>query len=236
MKTSASRFLRYFPVLCGAVLLLSGMRFSADNQQDLSDITKRIDASAKVLDEVMADSAHAIPDGLIKRAQCVAVFPGMVEVAALVGGKHGKGFVSCRTGAGWSAAAPISVTGGNWGAQFGGEEVDLVLVVVNGKGMQQLESGKFKMGVETSATAGPVGNHHWTMNSDVVTYARARGLFAGTNLDGSSITQDGDDTRSMYGTSVSLTDILSGKMKDPSVDRPFVSKVVAYAGKARARD
>lgn len=236
MKKSETQFLRYIPVMCGAILLLAGMCWPADSQQDLSDITKRIDASAKVLDEVMADSGHAIPDGLIKRAQCVAVFPGMVEVAALVGGKHGKGFVSCRTGSGWSAPAPISVTGGNWGAQFGGEQVDLVLVVVNDKGMQQLESGKFNMGVETSATAGPVGNHYWTMNSDVVTYARARGLFAGTNLDGSSISQDGDGTRSMYGTSVSLTDILSGKMKDPSVGRLFVSKVLAYAGKARARD
>lgn len=223
-------------ISCSAViLLLVALGWSAD-EQNLSDISQRIEASAKVLDQVMADTAHAVPDGLMRRAQCVAVFPAMVEVAALVGGKHGKGFVSCRTSNGWSAPAPLTVTGGNWGAQFGGEKVDLVLIVMNDKGMQQLESGKFNLGVETSATAGPVGTHQWTMNSDVVTYARSRGLFAGMNLDGSSIAEDADDTRSLYGKSLSLADILNGKTKDPSIGQPFVSKVAAYAGKNRAQD
>lgn len=235
MRKTEGRCLRNILILSSTILLLAGMGWPAD-EQNLSDISKRIDASAKVLDEVMTNPAHAVPTGLIKRAQCIAVFPGMVEVAALVGGKHGKGFVSCRTGSGWSAPAPVTVTGGTWGAQFGGEEVDLVLIVMSDKGMQQLESGKFDLGVETSATAGPVGTHQWTMNSDVVTYARSRGLFAGTNLDGSSIAQDTDDTRSLYGKSLSLGDILSGKTKDPNVGQTFVSKVVAYAGKNRAQD
>jgi lipid-binding SYLF domain-containing protein len=222
-------------MVSGAILLLAGMCWPAE-EQNLSDIAKRIDASAKVLDEVMADPSKGVPDQLIKRAQCVAVFPSMVEVAALVGGKHGKGFISCRTSSGWSAPAPLTVTGGNWGAQFGGEQVDLVVLVMNDKGRQQLESGKFDMGVETSAVAGPVGTHHWTMNAEVVTYARSRGLFAGTNLDGSSIAQDADETRSLYGKSVSLADILSGKTKDPSIGQAFVSKVAAYAGNSRAQD
>jgi lipid-binding SYLF domain-containing protein len=173
-----------------------------------ADIAKRIDASGKVLDEVMANRDQAVPEGVIKRAQCVGVFPSLVEVAALVSGKRGKGFVSCRVNGGWSAPAPLTLTGGNWGAQFGGEQVDLVMIVMNDKGMRQLESGKFNLGVEASAAAGPVGTHHWTMNSEVVTYARSRGIFAGTNLDGSSIAQDEDDAHSLYGRSLSLPDIL----------------------------
>lgn len=222
--------------LAPAVLLLAGICWTADSAQDSREIAKRIDASVKVLDAVMTDPKQAVPDGVIKRAQCVAVFPSLVEVAALVGGKHGKGFVSCRTGSGWSAPAPLTVTGGNWGAQFGAEEVDLVLIVTNDKGMRQLESGKFSLGVEASAAAGPVGTHQWTMNSDVVIYARSRGVFAGTSLDGSSIAQDEGDTRSLYGRELSLTDILSGKAKDPNPGHPFVSKVAAYAGKTRAQD
>ncbi len=170
------------------------------------------------------------------RSQCVAVFPSLVEVAALVGAKRGKGFISCRTDSGWSAPAPLTVTGGNWGAQFGGETVDLVLVFLNDKGVQQLESGKFDLGVEASAAAGPIGTHHWTMDSEVVTYARSRGIFAGTNLDGSSIAQDNDDTRTLYGQPLSLPDLLSGKAQVPSAAQAFVSKVSAYVGEKRARD
>lgn len=223
-------------VMASAFLLLAGVSWSADNAHDQSEIAKRIDASGKVLDEVMADRDHAVPPGVIKRAQCVAVFPSLVEVAALVGAKRGKGFVSCRINDGWSAPAPITVTGGSWGAQFGGEEIDLVIIVMNGKGMRQLESGKFNLGVEASAAAGPVGTHLWSMNSEVVTYARARGIFAGTNLDGSSIEQDEDDTRSLYGRSLSLTEILSGKTKDPNLGQPFVSKIASYAGETREQD
>jgi lipid-binding SYLF domain-containing protein len=223
-------------VLSSALLLLAGVCWPADNAQDQSDIAKRIEASGKVLDEVMANRDHAVPDGIMKRAECVGVFPSLVEVAALVGGKYGKGFVSCRVNGGWSAPAPLTVTGGSWGAQFGGEQVDLVMIVMTDKGVQQLESGKFKFGVEASAVAGPVGTHHWNMNSEVMTYARSRGVFAGTNLDGSAIAQDEDDTRTLYGTSLSLNDILSGKTKDPSLGQPFVSKVASYAGKTRTHD
>jgi SH3 domain-containing YSC84-like protein 1 len=235
MRKTNRGFGRNVLVLCGAMVLSASVCWAADTEGNLSDIAKRIDASAKVLDEVMSHPDHAVPDQVMKRAQCVAVFPSMVEVAALVGGKYGKGFVSCRISTGWSAPAPLTVTGGNWGAQFGGEAVDLVMIVMNDKGVQQLESGKFNLGVETSAVAGPVGNHHWTMNSQMVTYARSKGVFVGTNLDGSSIAQDTDDTRALYGQPLSLSDILGGKAKDPNVGQTFVSKVAAYAGEKKAR-
>lgn len=142
------------------------------------------------MDEVMSTPNKAIPKGVIQRAQCVAVFPGTIQVAVLVGARHGKGFATCRTPNGRSAPAPLDVSGGSWGAQFGGQEVDLVMVVTDDKGMQQLVSGKLSLGTETSVTAGPTGNHEWKLNEDILTYARAKGAFAGFNLAGSSITED----------------------------------------------
>jgi SH3 domain-containing YSC84-like protein 1 len=213
------------------VVSVSPLR-AADNQ---ADIENRLAASAKVLDEVMADPSHAVPEGVIKRATCVAVFPATVQVAVLVGAKHGKGFVTCRTSNGWSAPAPLTVSGGSWGAQLGEQQVDLVMVLTNDKGLQELLAGKFNLGTETSVTAGPVGNNEWKMNEEVLTYARARGVFAGFNLTGSQISQDEDDTRILYGTPASLSDVLTGKTRPAAGSQPFLDTVEKYAGMARAR-
>jgi SH3 domain-containing YSC84-like protein 1 len=203
---------------------------------DQSDIAKRFAASAKVLDEVMATPNKSIPKGVIEHSQCVAVFPGTVQVAVLVGAKHGKGFATCRIANGWSAPAPLTVAGGSWGAQLGGQEVDLVLVVINDKGMKQLVAGKMNLGTETSVTAGPTGNQEWKMNEDILSYPRAKGVFAGFNLAGSSITEDQDDARTLYGGSVSLADILAGKTQPASGSQPFLDTVAKYAGRTKAKD
>lgn len=240
MRTANLWFRNTMLALLVAPILFVTPRVEADNSPHVSEIAQRLDASAKVLDEVMNKSSTGVSSGgslsVIQRAQCVAIFPGMVEVAALVGGKHGEGFMSCRTRSGWSAPAPLDVTGGNWGAQFGAEKVDLVVIIMNQKGERQLEAGKIDVGIEASGVAGTAGTHHWTMNSDVVTYARAKGVFAGTNLDGSSFSQDTDDTRSLYGRNASLSDILNGQIKDTRAGTVFVSKVAYYAGKGRPRD
>jgi len=218
----------------GATLvLLASVAWSADNQ---SDITQRLDASARVLDEVMSTPNKSIPAGVITRATCVAVFPATVQVAVLVGAKHGKGFATCRAGNGWSAPAPLTIAGGSWGAQFGGESVDLVMIITNEHGMQQLMSGKFSLGTETSVTAGPVGNHEWKMNEEAVTYAKARGVFAGMNLTGSSITQDEDDTRALYGSPVSVSEILGGRTQAPAASQSFLETVERYAGQSKIKD
>lgn len=213
---------------------LTVSRAADSNEQ--SDLTNRLAASTKVLDEVMATPDKAIPSGVITRAACVAVFPSTVQLAVLVGAKHGKGFVTCRNANGWSAPAPLDISGGSWGAQLGGQEVDLVLVVTDDKGVQQLESGKFHLGTETSVTGGPVGKEDMKMNADVLAYSRTRGVFAGMNIHGSAITEDKSDVRALYGSSMSLADIFAGKVKPPDSSDSFLKTVKKYAGQSKQKE
>jgi lipid-binding SYLF domain-containing protein len=213
-----------------------GVSWAADKDQ--SDIAKRIDASAKVLDEVMATPDKAIPDKVIRHAKCIAVIPNMVKIAIGFGGNHGKGVATCRTETGWSAPAPITITGGSWGLQLGGQAIDLVMIINNDSGMEHLLSSKFKLGADASAAAGPVGRDAGAdtdlkMKSEVLTYSRARGLFAGIDLNGAAITQDKDETRVLYGSFVPFSEILSGKVQPPSVSEPFLAAVRRYSGESR---
>src|ERR1700739_2426205 len=136
--------------------LFIGVVCSAD-EHDQSDISKRIENSAKVLDEIMATPDKAIPDKGMRNAKCIAVIPSMVKIAIGFGGNHGKGVAPCGTETGWSAPAPLTITGGSWGLQLGGQAVDLVMIVTNDQGMQHLLSSKFKLGADASAAAGPGG-------------------------------------------------------------------------------
>lgn len=229
-------FLRVF--LAGTtLLLLTGLCWSAD-KGDQTDISKRIDESAKVLNEVMATPDKAIPDKVMKDAKCVAVVPSMFKVALGIGGSHGKGVATCRTEHGWSAPAPITITGGSWGLQIGGQAVDLVMIITNDQGMQHLLQSKFKLGADASAAAGPVGRNagadtDWKMKAEVLTYSRARGVFAGIDLNGAAITQDKDETRLLYQDMVPFADILNGKVKPPASAEPFLTAVKKYAGEAQ---
>lgn len=219
------------------LLLLTGLCWSKD-KGDQSDIAKRIDESAKVLNEVMATPDKAIPDKVMKDAKCIAVVPSMFKVALGFGGSHGKGVATCRTEHGWSAPAPITITGGSWGLQIGGQAVDLVMVITNDQGMQHLLQSKFKLGADASAAAGPVGRNagadtDWKMKAEVLTYSRARGVFAGIDLNGAAITQDKDETRVLYQDMVPFEDILSGKVNPPLSAEPFLAAVRKYAGQAQ---
>lgn len=219
---------------CLAVLLLLGASWAEDEKKEESDIGKRLDKSAEVLNEIMQTPDKAIPNKIMEEAECVAVVPSMVKIAVGFGGNHGKGVATCKTARGWSAPAPITITGGSWGLQLGGQAVDLVMIVTNEKGMQQLLSSKFKIGADASAAAGPVGrtaaaNTDWKMKAEVLTYSRARGIFAGVDLNGSAITQDKDETHVLYGKSVPFEDILAGKVPAPSGSAPFLSAVRKYA-------
>jgi SH3 domain-containing YSC84-like protein 1 len=219
------------------LLLLTGLCWSAD-KGDQTDISKRIDESAKVLNEVMATPDKAIPDKVMRDAKCVAVVPSMFKVALGFGGSHGRGVATCRTEHGWSAPAPITITGGSWGLQIGGQAVDLVMIITNDQGMQHLLQSKFKLGADASAAAGPVGRNagadtDWKMKAEVLTYSRARGVFAGIDLNGAAITQDKDETRLLYQDMVPFADILNGKVRPPASAEPFLTAVKKYAGEAQ---
>jgi SH3 domain-containing YSC84-like protein 1 len=219
-------------------LCLARTGWAKDKDKDQSDIQKRIEASANVLNEIMGTPDKAIPDKVMNDAKCVAVVPSMIKIAVGFGGNHGKGVATCRTGHGWSAPAPITVTGGSWGLQLGGQAVDLVMIVTNDKGMQQLLSSKFKIGADASAAAGPVGRDaaadtDWKMKTEMLTYSRARGVFAGIDLSGSAITQDKDETRLLFGKMIPFADILSGKVPPPNGSEPFLAAVKKYSSQAR---
>ncbi len=214
-------------------LIFIGVSWSADEKEQ-SDIAKRIDASAKVLNEIMATPDKAIPDKVMSDAKCIAVIPSMVKIAIGFGGNHGKGVATCRTASGWSAPAPVTITGGSWGLQLGGQAVDLVMVVTNDQGMQHLLSSHFKLGADASAAAGPVGRDTTAdtdvkMRAEVLTYSRARGLFAGIDLTGAALTQDKDETRLLYGKFVPFEQILEGKIRPTSASEPFLSAVRKYS-------
>ncbi len=225
-------------LLIGSVCaLLVGASWAAD-ENNKSDISKRIDASAKVLDEIMATPDKAIPDKVMGKARCIAVIPSMVKIAVGFGGNHGKGVATCRTGNGWSAPAPITITGGSWGLQLGGQAIDLVLVVMNQSGMDHLLTSKFKLGADASAAAGPVGRDAGAdtdikMRSEVLTYSRARGLFAGVDLSGAALTQDKDETRLLYGKFVPFSDILDGKVEPTASSQPFLAAVRKYSAQSK---
>jgi SH3 domain-containing YSC84-like protein 1 len=230
--TLVKRVSQRYAAILAMMFLIVGVCWSAD---DRSDIAKRIDASARVLNEIMATPDKAIPDKVMRDSKCVAVIPSMVKIAVGFGGSHGKGVVACRTESGWSAPAPITITGGSWGLQLGGQAVDLVMIITNDQGMQHLLADKFKLGADASAAAGPVGRNagadtDWKMKAEVLSYSRARGAFAGIDLNGSAITQDKDETRVLYGKEVPFTDILSGRLTPPDASEPFLEAVRKYAG------
>jgi SH3 domain-containing YSC84-like protein 1 len=228
---------RFVVVLSTIVLLCSAMGWSVDQDKDKSEIEKRIDAASTVLTEIMATPDKAIPNKVMSDAKCLAIIPNMVKIAIGFGGSHGKGIATCRTPNGWSAPAPITITGGSWGLQLGGQAVDLVMVIMNDQGMQHLLSSKFKLGAEASAAAGPVGRDagadtDWKMKAEVLTYSRARGIFAGIDLSGTGVTQDKDETRVLYGKFIPFSEILSGKVEPPRGTEAFLSTVSKYTRQA----
>ena len=229
---------KYVLTLGSAVLILVAMSWAADNDKEQLDINKRITKSAEVLNEIMGTPDKAIPDKVMEKAKCIAVVPSVVKIAVGFGGEHGKGVVTCRTAKSWSAPAPISITGGSWGLQLGGQAVDLVMVVTNDQGMQHLLNSKFKLGADGSAAAGPVGRNaaadtDASMHAEVLTYSRARGLFAGIDLSGAVVKQDKDETALLYGKAIPFEDILNGKVPAPSTAEPFLAAVRKYSSQAR---
>lgn len=212
------------------VVLFSLFALVLVNQMPAESAAGRVDSAATVLNEIMAAPDKGIPEEILGSAKCVAVVPSLLKGGFILGGAHGRGVATCRTADGWSAPAPFSITGGSFGLQIGVQGVDLVMLIMNDKGMQALLSSKFKLGADASAAAGPVGRHaeastDWKMRAEVLTYSRARGLFAGVTINGAAIHQDEDATRELYGRLVPFKTILTGAVTTPTGGEPFISAV-----------
>ena len=217
-----------------ALLSLTSLGWAESARQDAES---RLDSSGTVLQEIMATPDKGIPEEVLEHAKCVAVVPSLMKGGFVFGAKHGKGVATCRTAKGWSAPAFITVSGGSWGLQIGVESVDLVLIIQNEKGMQKLLSSNFQLGGDASAAAGPVGRHasagtDWKMDTEILTYSRARGAFAGLTLEGASIRQDNDSRRAIYGGKVTTRALLLGQVPAPAAAQSFLTAM--RAAKAQA--
>jgi len=194
----------------------------------------RVEAAGTVLDEIQAAPDQRIPEEVLGSAECVAVVPSLLNGGFVFGGRYGKGVASCRTPKGWSAPAFFTIGGGSFGLQIGGQATDLVMLIMNKGGMDNLLSSKFKLGADASAAAGPVGRHasadtDWKMRAEVLTYSRSRGLFAGLELSGAVIKQDKGSTREFYGRMVPFKTSLKGDIEAPQAAYPFLSTLAKWA-------
>jgi lipid-binding SYLF domain-containing protein len=209
-----------------AVLSMTSIGWAGTAREATDD---RMDHAGRVLHEIMAAPDKGIPEEVFEHAKCIAVVPHMLKAGFVFGAENGKGVATCRTENGWSAPAFFDITGGSWGLQIGVEGVDLVMIIQD-KGMQRLLSSKFEIGADASAAAGPVGRHatadtDWKLDTEILTYSRAKGLFAGISLAGSAIRRDNDATEAIYGHDVSTRTILRGEVAVPTSAQSFLDAV-----------
>lgn len=219
---------KILPLLC-----VVGLSVSASASSGKATLDQRLESSRIIINDIMNTPDQGIPGSIMKQATCVAVVPGLKKGAFIFGGQYGQGVVTCRTGHGWSAPAFIRMAGGSFGLQIGGQDTDLVLVAVNDRGMQDLLSSKFKIGADAAAAAGPVGRNtqastNLTLKSELLTYSRSRGVFAGIDLDGTVVSQNSDDTEIYYGSPHTFDQILKGNVLPPDSSKPFLRTVVKY--------
>jgi lipid-binding SYLF domain-containing protein len=219
--------------LIALVVLLSTTASLASSRRD--DV-ERLNNSAMILNEIMAAPDKGIPEEVLGNAKCIAVIPSMLKAAFGIGGAYGKGVASCRNANGWSAPAFFSLRGGSFGFQIGGQAADIIMLVMNQRGMNGLLASKVKLGADASVAAGPVGRHadastDWKMRAEVLTYSRARGLFAGISLNGAVLSQHKSDTRAFYGHMVPFRTILLGRIASPGEAAQWNQALVKYAGR-----
>jgi lipid-binding SYLF domain-containing protein len=210
---------------------------AAQDQPGESKASDRVQAAAEVLNEIQSAPDSGMPQEILSRAQCVAVVPSMLKGGFIVGAKYGRGLASCRTPKGWSTPAFFTVEGGSFGFQIGGQAVDLVMLVMNNEGMQHLLADKFEIGADASVAAGPVGRHaegntDWTMRAQVLTYSRARGVFAGVSLNGAVLRQDKDSTREFYGHMMTVKAALTGEVEPIPAANAFLTTLAKWAQEA----
>ena len=218
-------------VLC-TVLLLSGLSLAAEK-----DAVWRVEKSADVFNEIMATPDKGIPQDLIAKAHCIVIVPDLKKGAFIVGAKYGKGVASCRMADGkWSAPANFRIEGGSVGFQIGGEVTDVVMLVINQRGMDKLLSDKFTLGGESEVAAGPVGRAASAqtdakMSAEILSWSRNHGLFAGVSLSGATLRPDLKDNEQLYGKPIANRDLLKGSTPPPAAASKLLTQLNKYAMK-----
>jgi SH3 domain-containing YSC84-like protein 1 len=210
-----------------AVISLTSIAWAGSNREATDD---RMDHAGRVIHEIMSAPDRGIPEEVLEHAKCIAVVPHYLKGGFVFGAENGRGVATCRTENGWSAPAFFTITGGSWGLQIGVEGIDLVMVIQDSEGMKQLINSNLELGGDASVAAGPVGRHasadtDWKLNTEVLTYSRARGLFAGLTLTGAAIRRDNDSTEATYGHDVSTRHILEGGEAVPASAESFLNAV-----------
>lgn len=202
------------------------------------EASARLTAATEVLNEIMATPDKGIPQDLLDKASCVIVIPNLKKGGFIIGAKYGKGFFSCRktNGVGWSAPASVRAEGGSFGFLIGGAETDVVMLVMNDKGKSGLLNSKFTLGGDASVAAGPVGRSSTaetdaSMRAEILSYSRQRGVFAGLSLSGSTLREDVDANKELYGSALTNREILSGKVRTPTAGRAFIAALDKYSSR-----
>jgi len=219
-----------------SALLLSPILFAADKEP----AANRLEDASMVFSEIMSTPDKGIPRDLLQKAQCIAIVPGLKNGAFIVGGKYGKGFLSCKENGGWSAPAAIRIEGGSVGFQIGGSETDVVMLVMNQGGENKLLSSKFTLGGEGEVAAGPVGRTSSAqtdakLNAEILSWSRSRGAFAGVSLSGATLRQDLDDDQALYGKRLTNSEIVKGNVPPPPAARDLLSQLNRYSNPERAQ-
>lgn len=199
---------------------------------------KRLEEAAAVLSEVMAAPDKGIPEDMLGNAHCIVIVPGLKTAAFIVGGKYGKGYMSCRSksGVGWSAPGTVRIEGGSVGFQIGGSETDLIMLVMNARGVDKLLSSKFTLGGEGSVAAGPVGRTATAqtdaqMHAEILSWSRSQGLFAGLALQGATLRQDLDDNANIYGKRIENREIVGGGVRTPKSAMKLITLLNKYSAR-----
>ena len=214
-----------------AFLLAAAALSAADKPEPLA----RLDAAADVLQEIMSTPDRSLPRDLLDKSHCIVVVPDSKKLAFIVGGKYGKGYISCRAkNGGWSAPGTIRVEGGSVGFQIGVSETDAILLVMNERGVRKLLSSRFTLGGEGEVAAGPVGRDATAqtdamMHAEILSWSRTRGLFAGVSFQGATLRQDLHDNAAIYGRKYSNREIIYSALPVPDAAKKLIALLNKYS-------
>ena len=206
----------------------TGSTTASNDERDKA--VKRLDDAAADLNRLVNSGDQGIPDTVLTKAKCVAIVPTLVKAGLVFGGEHGRGVATCRVNNRWSSPAFFTLTGGSWGAQIGGEAVDLVMFFMTQEGADKLMSANWRISADAGIAAGPWGRQgsaatDWKFNTGILTYSKAKGLFAGATLNGANVHEDTTATKGFYGQMVNFREVLTGKVPPPPQAHQFLASI-----------